>query len=491
MSSFEEKAGADTGSSQETKPETKTEDKAPEKAAEIVVEPLKSRVFEDKKLWEQSDEYATMLSYCRPHNSKTEAKFISRYIVPLGVAFDKKGNAYKQIGDKPSVLWSSHIDTVHNGGGIQKIEYYISKAKGELHFQAAAIPKTNCLGADDTAGIWLMMEMIRANIPGLYIFHRGEEVGRIGSKWIAEHNPVALAGIKFAIAFDRKAEKSIITYQSGSRCCSDEFAKSLADQLGMGHECDTGGSYTDTASYVDLIAECTNVSAGYINAHCHDEKSNVDYLFRLRDALLKIDLSKLVEKRKPGENTKLYQNYTYSGGNKDKSYDHHDEYYWNWRAYQDQNNRNVKEGFTYGELCKKHKSSSWQNMYQWDEAVGLYFKKKFPKDPTGKGITIDDLRKKHKEAWWQFYEFDPRTGLWFPKPKTANKKVSLSQKSKSLAKTLTDQFPQGKPTHNDMVRMIKNNPEIIADMLEQEGYTPEIILDNMILAFETGGTVHL
>jgi hypothetical protein len=54
------------------------------------------------------------------------------------------------------------------------------------------------------------------------------------------------------------------------------------------------GCGTDTAAYVDDVAECTNVSVGYEGAHGKTEKLNVDYLFKLRDAMCKIDVTKFV-----------------------------------------------------------------------------------------------------------------------------------------------------------------------------------------------------
>ena len=74
-----------------------------------------------------------------------------------------------------------------------------------------------------------MTKLIEANVPGRYIFHRAEEVGGRGSSWIETKAPELLAGYDRAIAFDRKAKHSIITYQSCSRCCSDEFADDLGD----------------------------------------------------------------------------------------------------------------------------------------------------------------------------------------------------------------------------------------------------------------------
>src|SRR5689334_19940192 len=89
-----------------------------------------------------------MLGYKRPAGSKTERAFIREWIRPLGVEQDKAGNLYKRIGDSP-VLWSCHTDTVHKDGGGQLVAVKDGIA-------TVASPNSNCLGADDTAGIWLM-----------------------------------------------------------------------------------------------------------------------------------------------------------------------------------------------------------------------------------------------------------------------------------------------------------------------------------------------
>lgn len=238
------------------------------------------------------DELLAMLSFRRPAWSKTERNFIHRFIRPLGVQEDDIGNLSKRIGTTP-VLWSCHTDTVHRMGGRQKLAVSSGLIKPDD-------TRSNCLGADCTAGVWLMVQMIRAGVPGLYIFHRAEEIGGVGSSHIAKHRPQLLDGIKYAVAFDRRGTQSIITHQ-GDRCCSEEFSASLGLALGMGHRSDNGGTFTDTANYTHLIGECSNLSVGYMNEHTKREALDLDYLERLRDALLVIDTSTLVAQRKPGE----------------------------------------------------------------------------------------------------------------------------------------------------------------------------------------------
>ncbi|UJX45740.1 hypothetical protein [Xanthobacter sp. YC-JY1] len=234
-----------------------------------------------------------MLAYRRPGGSKTERRFIHEYIDPLGCEIDGYGNRIKRIGDAP-ILWSCHTDTVHREGGMQRL--IIS---GDTVRAGGA---SNCLGADCTTGVWLMTEMIKAGVPGLYVFHRDEECGGLGSDFIAHDTPGLLAGIQYAIAFDRRGFNSIVTHQAGGRCCSDEFAQSLAEALAMPElKPDTGGTFTDTANYTDLVPECTNIAVGYLNQHWENETQCLQFAAGLLDALLAADWSKLVAKRVPGQ----------------------------------------------------------------------------------------------------------------------------------------------------------------------------------------------
>ena len=142
-----------------------------------------------------------MLSYCRPMGSRTETAFCVRYLVPLGCTQDRHGNWHREIGPPEiasRVLWSCHTDTVHDKGGTQRV----IEDRGLLFLPPRS--KSSCLGADDTAGVFLMTEMIARNVPGRYVFHYGEERGCVGSDALVREAPAWLADIKIAIALDRK-----------------------------------------------------------------------------------------------------------------------------------------------------------------------------------------------------------------------------------------------------------------------------------------------
>ena len=231
-----------------------------------------------------------ILTYKRRYKTRSERKFIHRFIDSVeGMKNDSFGNRYIQIGEPNGVMFSCHTDTVHARHGRQKILF--DEVKGEIFKD-----DKNPLGADDGAGIWLMLNMIKREISGLYIFHRAEECGGLGSSYIAEHTPQLLDGLKYAVAFDRCGTEDIITHQAGQRCCSIDFANALSQafgDVGLRYVKDDTGIFTDSANYTHLIPECTNISVGYDQEHTAWETLDYKHLFRLLEAVFQIDWSSL------------------------------------------------------------------------------------------------------------------------------------------------------------------------------------------------------
>ena len=240
-----------------------------------------------------------MLTYRRPHKSQTEQEFIADFL--QGAVEDAFGNLYlfnpRADGSASRTMFSAHTDTVHRDDGYQKIEY-------DDEFGLVWKSDNEPLGADNAAGVWLLLCLYDAGVPGTYVFHRGEEKGGLGSKWIREQIEDFLDDYDRAIAFDRKADCSVITFQSGDRCCSDVFGQALCDLLNKSigddnYKLDTGGVFTDTANYTDRIAECTNVSVGYYDEHTGREQLDLNHLSRLLKACLQIDWEALPTSRDP------------------------------------------------------------------------------------------------------------------------------------------------------------------------------------------------
>lgn len=257
-----------------------------------------------------------ILTFRRQGRTRTEKRFIREFILPLGdMKIDGYGNIYKRIGTAP-VMWACHTDSVHRAGGLQRVGY------GTKHgiFYLPDNETSNCLGADDGAGIWVMIEMALSGVEGLYVFHRDEESGGGGSTHFCKYHKEDIADIKMCVSLDRYGYGSVITHQGG-RCCSDEFGDAFAGALNAQHQMfdfkrDSGGLFTDSANYTEDIPECTNLSVGYFGHHNSHEEVSLPHLIRLKNALCEIDMTKLPIKRDPKDWRADYGDYSYYGRGK-------------------------------------------------------------------------------------------------------------------------------------------------------------------------------
>ena len=240
------------------------------------------------------DKLLTMLRWKRPSGNDLATKMFGEvFLEPVMGKPDEFGN-YTHIikGEvQPNLCFTAHYDTVHRDGGFQEIE---------VKNDTVTAVDSDCLGADCTTGIYLILEMIAAGIPGVYVIHADEEIGCRGSGAIVESEPVWLSLIDAVISFDRLGENSVVTHQMGQRTASDAFAKSFADALSMPKlRPDSGGVYTDSNEYANVVSECTNISVGYYCQHSSSESQDLVHLKELRDALIDADWSKLVFERDP------------------------------------------------------------------------------------------------------------------------------------------------------------------------------------------------
>lgn len=224
-----------------------------------------------------------MLRWKRPSGDEfSTLMFAQVYLEPVFGAPDASGNYIKEVTKKgkgkPNICFAAHYDTVHYTGGFQELS---------VKDDVVTAVDSDCLGADCTTGVWLILEMIEAEVPGVYVIHADEEVGCIGSSNLVEENPPWLSQIDAVISFDRFGTDSIITHQCGVRTASDEFAHSLADALNMPElRPDTGGIYTDSNEYRDVVSECTNLSVGYYSQHTDRESQDLIYAEYLKDSLI-------------------------------------------------------------------------------------------------------------------------------------------------------------------------------------------------------------
>ena len=243
------------------------------------------------------------LAIQRPYGSQHEINFTymlyQKCVGQLGcqnVEQDNFGNVIAWVGDGANVLFSAHTDTVHHEEGMQTVCV-------DLKQNFAFTKDGSCLGSDDATGCYILWRMIEAGVPGVYIFHRGEEVGGLGSEWLAKNRPEIFKPIDMAVAFDRRGTDDIITSQAGGDCASGHFADSLTEAFGLANPkliySEADGVFTDTANYTRLVAECTNISCGYYDEHTPDECQDLGHLEELIKACVVLPWSELVVVRNP------------------------------------------------------------------------------------------------------------------------------------------------------------------------------------------------
>jgi len=235
--------------------------------------------------------FLQLTSYTYPNGTEG---FLKSYL-PQGTKQDKFGNFYYVIGENPTTMFTCHLDTA------------CSTQQKVTHVQDAKFIRTNgktILGADDKAGMVVIMYMIEKKIPGLYYFFLGEEVGCIGSGKAAGDwsNNEFSKTINKVVSFDRRGTTSVITHQWYGRCCSDEFSKELATRLNvagenLSFEPDDTGILTDSAKFMDLIPECTNISVGYYKEHTTNEHQDIEFLSKLCKSVCNINWETLPIKR--------------------------------------------------------------------------------------------------------------------------------------------------------------------------------------------------
>ena len=218
-------------------------------------------------------------------------------ILPKPLTRDQYGNYFITIGESKT-LFCCHLDTV--GKQQLKVNKIYTEKSGHTF---VGTDGNTILGADDKTGMVIMINMIDKNIPGTYYFLIGEEKGTVGSSLLySRQSKGVLSKFDRCIAFDRRAYGSIITRQMGKDCCSTEFANALASELryqGMKFRKDPGGFWTDSAVFMGVIPECTNLSVGYFNEHRKTEEQDLDYMIQLADTATKVNWEDLPTVRTP------------------------------------------------------------------------------------------------------------------------------------------------------------------------------------------------
>lgn len=270
-----------------------------------------------------------LTSFTCPHGY--EVDMYGEALEKLGWERDTFDNYHLILGENNKTCFTAHMDTA-SYGIPNRVNHVTTDTEGHI----VTTDGKTLLGADDKAGMTVLLKLAHAyHVPAHYILFVGEERGCIGSKDLAKR---ADSWMHFdrMISFDRKDYWDIITFQCGERCCSDTFAAELATQLNavgldlgwnFKYKASPDGLYTDSASFTDLVPECTNISVGYFGAHGMKETQDTQFLDTLIKVAARVSWEALPTLRDPKVqefDTAGYGDYawygkgtTYSGWNKE------------------------------------------------------------------------------------------------------------------------------------------------------------------------------
>lgn len=218
--------------------------------------------------------FLNLTEYTIPHGMEyTLEKFF-----PRGIQEDGCGNYFIKIGKNSKTIFTCHMDTAC---------YSYEKVTHVIDGEFISTDGKTVLSGDDKNGMAILLYMIYRKVPGTYYFFQGEESGMVGANAIKSRNISFFDDYDRMVSFDRRGYHSVITHQIGRRGCSQEFALKLAEELNkhnFNYRPDSTGIFTDSAAFIGIIPEVTNLSVGYFGEHSRSERTNIKFLEELSKA---------------------------------------------------------------------------------------------------------------------------------------------------------------------------------------------------------------
>lgn len=165
------------------------------------------------------------------------------------------------IGDIPVGI-VAHMDTVHK---LPVKELFYDQKKNVLWSPQG-------IGADDRAGIYAMIEILRRGYRPTLILTTDEECGALGASALISDLPQTPCELNFLIELDRRGKDDCVFYD----CDNVDFETYI----------ESYGFVTQWGSFSDISYICpawktagVNLSIGYQDEHSYAERLYVDYMF--------------------------------------------------------------------------------------------------------------------------------------------------------------------------------------------------------------------
>ena len=165
------------------------------------------------------------------------------------------------IGDIPIGL-VAHLDTVFK---FVPNNIYYDRVKNVMW-------SPDGLGADDRAGVYSIMQLLKAGFKPTVIFTTDEELGCVGALKIAADFPTPPTELKYIIELDRRGSNDCVFYE----CNNPQFDEYI----------ESFGFVTNFGSFSDISAICpqwkvagVNLSVGYYNEHSVSETLHIGQMY--------------------------------------------------------------------------------------------------------------------------------------------------------------------------------------------------------------------
>lgn len=163
-------------------------------------------------------------------------------------------------GDIPIAL-VAHMDTVFS---FPPDDVFYDPRRGVLW-------SPDGLGADDRAGIYAIIEILKTGLRPHIIFTTDEEKGCIGATALSKY-ACPFKELKFMIQLDRRGVCDCVFYD----CYNPKFIRYIED-FGF---VEAQGSFSDISTLCPAWQVCgVNLSVGYENEHSYQETLNINHLW--------------------------------------------------------------------------------------------------------------------------------------------------------------------------------------------------------------------
>lgn len=163
------------------------------------------------------------------------------------------------IGDIPITL-VAHVDTIFKE---RPEDVFYDRVKNVLWSPQG-------LGADDRAGVFAIINIVKSGLRPHIIFTTGEEMGGLGAQVLTYREPKPFAEMKYIIQLDRRGKDDCIFYE----CDNVKFIEYIK----------SFGFHEEYGSFSDISELCptwriagVNLSIGYKNEHSLIEILYIDY----------------------------------------------------------------------------------------------------------------------------------------------------------------------------------------------------------------------